>query len=154
MAEANEVVEAAQRLNAQKDEAALELLLGMRAAAVEADRSLSDDLSLDLKYDSQTMGALDDVKRLGARVLKRWNKELYAVVCGNGGQDTKERKQLLDSLNLGEAAVISAVAGILLSFGIAGVIVAPLAPLIVRKFIWPAKDELCTAWGEATADQS
>lgn len=55
----------------------------------------------------------------------------------------------LTSLNLGEAAVIAAVAGALIGLGVGAAIAAPLAPLIVRRFIWPAKDELCVAWGES-----
>ena len=153
MPDASEVIEAAQRLSEQKDDAALELLLGMRADAVEKDPSLADHVALDLRYDSETMGPLDGVRRLGARVLRRWNKELHGLVCENGEKDSQQRKELIESLNLGETAVIAAVASILLSAGLGGAIVAPLAPLIVRRFIWPAKKELCTAWGEAIGEQ-
>jgi len=90
---------------------------------------------------------------LSRRILNRWNKELCGLVCGAKGNDQNTRKAIFDSLNLGEAAVIAAVVGALLSLGVGAALAAPLAPLIVGKFIWPAKDELCDAWGEAIATQ-
>ncbi|HEU0301566.1 MAG TPA: hypothetical protein VFR37_19050 [Longimicrobium sp.] len=154
MPDANdEVIRAAQQLYDEKDEAALELLLGMRTAAVEGNPNLAGDYSLDLAYATDTMGPLDDIKRLGRRILKRWNRQLYGLVCPKDGEETEEGKQLKESLNLGEAAVIAAVGSVLLGFGVGAAIVAPLAALIVKQFIWPAKDELCGAWGEALTDQ-
>lgn len=56
----------------------------------------------------------------------------------------------LTSLNLGEgAAVIATLAGASIGLGVGAAIAALLAPLIGRRFIWPAKDELCVAWGES-----
>ena len=149
MPEVNVVVDAAKRLHKQKDEAGLELLIGMRARVIEQNPALKDNVDFEPKYETETMGALDEIKALGRRILNRWNKELYGVVCGNKGDDQKDRKTVLDSLNVSEAAVIAAVASALLSLGVAAAIAAPLAPLIVKRFIWPAKDELCGAWGES-----
>ena len=42
----------------------------------------------------ETMGALDEIKALGWRILDRWNKELYGVVCGNKGDDQKDETAL------------------------------------------------------------
>lgn len=148
MPDVKTVVRSAQRLSA-RDEASLELLLGMRARAIEASPALKDDPDLEPKYEVNTMGALDDLRALGRRILGRWNSELHGVVCGARSEDRKGRKAILDSLNLGEAAVVAAVASVLLSAGAAGAFAAALAPLIVKKFILPAKDELCAAWSEA-----
>jgi hypothetical protein len=153
MPDTSAVVDAANRLHKQKDEVALELLIGMRAKAIEQDPALKDDIDFEPKYEAETMGALDEIKALGRRILNRWNRELYGVVCGNQGDDQKARTAVLNSLNLGEAAVIAAVAGALLSLGVAAAIAAALAPLIVKRFIWPAKDELCNAWGEELTAQ-
>jgi hypothetical protein len=68
------VVAAAVELS-KRDEAALELLLGLRAEAISADPSLKDDVDLEPKYEATLMGPLDDIKALGRRILKRWNKE-------------------------------------------------------------------------------
>lgn len=149
MTDINAVVDAAKRLYTQKDEVGLELLIGMRAKAIEQDPTLEDNVDLEPKYQAETMGALDEIKALGSRILDRWNKELYHLVCGNKGEDQKDRKAVLSSLNIGEAAVIAAVASALLSLGVVAAIAAALAPLIVKRFIWPAKDELCGAWGES-----
>jgi len=40
----------------------------------------------------------------------------------------------------------------LLTLGVYAAIAAALAPLIVKRFIWPAKDELCAAWGEGVKE--
>ena len=148
MANVNEIVEAAKRLHDQKDEAGLELLIGMRTMAIEKNPALGDNIEFEPVYSAQTMGMLDDVKALGKRILSRWNKELYSLVCVNEDDDQKDRRAILGALNLGEAAVIGAVATALLTLGVAAAIAAALAPLIVKRFIWPAKDELCQAWGE------
>lgn len=150
MSDLNEVVAAANQLNEQKqDDEALLVLIGMREKAISAEPARKDDPNLEVVYEGSTMGPLDDLKRLGKRVASRWNKELFAIVCGNERLDSKEREALLNSLNLGEAAVIAAVAGVLIGLGVGAAIAAPLAPLIVRRFIWPAKDELCVAWRES-----
>lgn len=150
MSDLNEVVAAANKLNEQKqDDEALLVLIGMREKAISAEPARKDDPNLEVVYEGSTMGPLDDLKRLGKRVASRWNKELFAIVCGNDRLDSKEREALLNSLNLGEAAVIAAVAGVLIGLGVGAAIAAPLAPLIVRRFIWPAKDELCVAWRES-----
>lgn len=153
MADTSAVVNAAKRLQ-DRDETALLIQVGLRQKAVELNPTLKDQAELETKYDENTMGALDDIKALGNRVLKRWNKELYGLVCSNSGADEKERQAVLNSLNLGQAAVIAAVAGALMGIGVPAPVAAPLAPLITKKFIWPAKDELCGAWGEAIKAQS
>lgn len=146
------VIDSAKRLSA-RDEDSLELLLGLRAKAIEKTPSLQDDPDFEPKYDGQTMGAVDDLKALGRRILNRWNKELHGIVCGGTTDDKAGRNAILNSLNLGEAAVIAAVAGALVSAGAAAALAAAAAPLIVKRFIIPARDELCAAWSEAIEAQ-
>ena len=150
MSDVDEVVAAANVLIQQKkNDEALLVLIGMRQQEIGNHPELENDPNLQVQYSESMMGSLDDLKRLGKRVASRWNKELFGVVCSNESKDSKEREALLNSLNVGEAAVIAAVAAALISLGVGAAIAAPLAPLIVRRFIWPAKDELCIAWGEA-----
>ena len=153
MPDVKAVQQAAKRLYGQKDATALEVLVGLREKAIERDPSLKDNPDFEPKYDETIMGGLDDIKDLGKKILKRWNKELHDFVCVNNSEDSKDRKAILDSLNLGEAAVVAAVASALLSLGLAAAIAAAVAPFIVKKFIWPAKDELCKAWGEEVRAQ-
>ena len=148
------IVSTARRLNEQKEDEALYVLIGMREKAVANEPALKDDPDLEVVYAEPTMGPLDDIKRLGKRITHRWAMELHAIVCGNEDKNTEVRESLLNSLSLGEAAVIAAVAGALISLGVGAAIAAPLAPLLVRRFIWPAKDELCEAWGEAIEKDS
>ena len=148
MADINEVIAAAQGLYDRKDEVGLELLIGMRYRAVKEIPALKDNVEFEPEYEAQTMGPLDDIKAVGRKILNRWNKELYSLVCNKKGDDQKDRKAILDSLSLSETAVIGAVATTLLTLGVAAAIAAPVAPLIVKRFIWPAKDELCEAWSE------
>lgn len=130
---------------ARLDEESLLVLLGKQEKAIEREPALAANPSLDPPYDSTHMGVVDDLKALGRRILKRWNQELHRLVCEQG--DDAERKQLLDALNLGEAAAVAAVASALLAIAPAA-IAAAAAPIIVKKFLVPAKEELCVAWGE------
>ena len=152
MPDISAVINEAKRLES-RDEASLELLVGLRAKALEENPALKDTVDLEPKYDKATMGALDDVKTLGRRIVKLWNKELYGLVCENKAGDQQDRKAILDALNLGQAAVVGAVAGALIALTVPAPLAAALAPLIVKKFIWPAKDELCAAWGEGIKAQ-
>jgi hypothetical protein len=147
------VVTAATKL-LTKDEAALLLEIGLRKKAIDADPTAADDPNLHVVYDSTHMGLLDDVKSLGLRIMSRWNKELYGLVCppksAKGNVEAKKlRDKLLGALNLDEAALIAAVVPGLMFLGAPAAIAAAVAPVIVKMFIIPAKDELCDAWGEA-----
>jgi hypothetical protein len=147
------VVTAAKQL-LTKDEAALLLEIGLREKAIDVDPAAANDPNLQVVYDSTHMGLLDDIKSLGLRIMSRWNKELYGLVCPAkspaGNDDAKKlRDKLLGALNLDEAALIAAVVPGLMFLGAPAAIAAAVAPLIVKKFIIPTKDELCDAWGEA-----
>jgi hypothetical protein len=141
----------ARKLLLEKDEDALEVLIGLRQKAIDENPGLAAKPDLYPKYDSTDMGALDTLKGLGHRVANRWNKELYRIVCENKGSANKEREDLLNALNLGDAAIVGVVASILIGLSVPPPIAAAVAALIVKKFISPAKDELCAAWGEAMA---
>jgi len=146
MADVSEVTKAAQDL-ASKDDESLVVLVGMLENEIRRNPAIAEDPGYQPKYDSTTMG-VDDLKRIGRRIVDRWNRELHGLVCGGKAGDAKDREAILSALNLGEVAVIGAVATALMGLAVSAPIAAALAPLIVRKFIWPAKDELCAAWGE------
>jgi hypothetical protein len=153
MPSVSDTVSAAENLFS-KDEAALLLEIGLRDNAIAADPARADDPNLVVVYDGTHMGMIDDLKALGGRIASRWNKELYGIVCPNASatetsDDRKMRDDVLKALNLSDAAVIAAVATGLIALGAPAAIAAPVAPFLVKKFIMPAKDELCDAWGEA-----
>ena len=148
MTNTQKVIDAAIELRKSHDDEALEVLIGKRSRAIDENASLGDDLRLAPEYEAKTMGTLEDLKALGQRIINRWDKELHGVVCGKSSKNKSERQKVLDSLSLNEAAVIAAVVTALLSLGVAAALAAAVAPVIVRRFIWPAKDELCDAWDE------
>jgi len=146
-------IAAALRLNKDKDDQALVVLLGLRQDRIKAEPKLGNNPDLPVEYNTE-MGALEQVRALGLRILGRWNKELHGTICGSAKPEDKElTKNILDSLNLGETALIAAVVPALLFLGAPAALAAALAPFIVRKFIYPAKDELCKTWGELTDAQ-
>lgn len=147
MAGISAVVATAQRLRTL-DEAALEVRLGVLQNMIDKNASLAERADVEPVYLETTMGGLDDVKALGRRILRRWNKELYGIVCGGTAANQTDRTAILGALSVSEAAVIAAVAAALIGLAVPAPIAAALAPLIVKRFIWPAKDELCAAWGE------
>lgn len=131
-----------------KDEEALLISVGQRELAVESKGEIP--IEGDPEYDATIM-SLDKVKAAGRRVLKRWNKELYGIVCPAAGASGKEQEELMKALNISEVAAIGVVTGLLLPLGVPAPVAAPLAALIVKKFLIPAKDELCGIWGESIA---
>src|SRR5579859_5029097 len=114
----NTVVDAANQLHTELDDTALEQLIGERTKQIELDPGLKDNPYFRPKYEDETMGPLVEIKVLGKQIVQRWNMELYGVICGAKGKDKIERKAVLDSLNISELAVISAVVTTLLSMGV------------------------------------
>lgn len=147
MIDSKKVVDAALALSPQ-DVDALEVLLARRDHAIKANPALQDDLELDPAYATETMG-IESLKAHARSLVNLWNKNLYDLACAAGTSESKERKDLLDALRVGDAAVIGAVVAALLAMNLAAPLAAVLAPILVKRFIMPAKDELCAAWGES-----
>jgi len=142
--------EAAVDLADTHDEEALYALIGMREKRIQNDPTEADNARLAPVYDESVMGPLDDVKAVGRRIAVRWSRSLFEVVCGGGDSgDEDARKQLLDALNISEAATVGVVTTLLLAFPfMTPAIAAPVAVIIVRKFLGPAVDEVCIFWEE------
>jgi len=147
MTDTQSVIIAAERL-LKKDDVALALEIGLREKLIESNPTAANNPDVAIVYGTH-MGLIDDVKALGWRILARWNKELYRVVCSsNTSADQELRTKILEALDVSEAALIAAVVPALLWLGASAAIAAAVAALLVKKFIMPAKDELCVAWGE------
>lgn len=79
---------------------------------------------------------------------------MYGVVCSSDNSEDQEiKKKILGALSLDEAELIAAIAPALIWLGAPAAVAAPIAPLLVKKFIVPAKEEFCVAWGESIAAQ-
>ncbi|SRR6266446_5810028 len=151
MSQKDAVTAEAARLYHEKGEEALLISIGQRELALKANPDLA--INEDPEYSVTTMGMIEDVKALGLRILKRWNKTLYDIICPAAGASGKEREELLKALNISEVAAIGVVTGLLLPLGVPAPVAAPLAALIVKKFLIPAKEELCDTWQEAITAQ-
>jgi hypothetical protein len=136
----------ASELAGRFDDDGLAILLARRYQAIEKDESLGSDLDFEPAYESTEMGIVE-LRALGWRLVRRWNRELQKLVCGSS--DSRTRQDVARALNLGEGSVIAVLMPCLLGLGIPAALAVVLAPVVVRKFLIPAGDELCKAWGEA-----
>ena len=94
MADVKSVIDSAKRLNL-KDETSLEILLGLREKAIEGNPALKDDPDFEPKYEGQTMGAMDEIKALGRRVLVP--VEGLEAIVKRGSLRTREMDNSLDA---------------------------------------------------------
>jgi hypothetical protein len=131
---------------AEYDESALIELLGMRAKCIERDPSIAGDLSPKISYDARFLGPLDDIKALGLRILNRWNKELFSIICGSSNDDEEDRTKILNALTLSEGAAITALVPVFIGIGLAPTLAAVLAAIVVKRFLGTAIGTLCEAW--------
>lgn len=83
--------------------------LGIRARAIAADPSLSGSFEPNVIHDAKLMGPLDDIKDLGRRIFRRWNREAYDLICGGDPVDEKDREKVRNSFGLGDAAVAGSI---------------------------------------------
>jgi hypothetical protein len=93
-----------------------------------------------------TLGIREDMKELGARILRRWNRVAYELACGNDPDDAAMRSELEQALHVSEAAAIGVLSGGLITIGLSALIAPVLAALIVKKFFNPAYGEFCGYW--------
>ena len=95
-------------------------------------------------------GGYPAFRQLGARILARAHRELHALLCGKDDADKADREALRDAFNIGQGALAAAIAGLLASgpLGLTAFVAAPVAAIIVRRFLAPSWEETCTLWGE------
>lgn len=123
--------------------------LGLRGKAVQMGSPEALRYDPVLVHDSEVMGPLDDLRELGRRLLARWSRELYTVVCGNAQVDQKDRESLLKALGLGDLAVAGALTAVLVtSFAVPAAIATVVAALLVKRVIDPGGETVCQFWGE------
>lgn len=138
-------------LYADEDTLHEQLGLRIRATASREQGVLEDNPTL--IHDTQVMGPLDDLRELGRRVLRRWNRELYRVACGDETAAGEDRERIRDALNVGDVALGAAIASVLIgSFGVAPAVATVVGALVVKRLGVPAADELCKFWQENLAE--
>ncbi len=133
----------------QSDESQLLELLGMRAAVVTRDLPKSALVQPNIAAaDVATMGIKDDMKVLGRRILRRWNRSAFDLVCGEDPDDAKTRGEFKLALGVSEAAAIGALTAGLISIGLMAALAPVVAAILVKKFFNPAYGEFCGYWKE------
>ena len=138
---------ALQDLLAADDDTLLEKL-GMGLSANIAQQPEALQYAPQFTYDVAVMGPMDDLRSLGRRVLSRWSRELFKVMCGDAASDQKDRESLLKAIGVSDVAIGAALTAMLVTWGLAAAIAAVIAALVVKRIISPAGDEACKFWGE------
>lgn len=138
----------------QSNEKQLLEQLGMHAAVVTRDLTKAGELHPNIvAADVKMMGIKDDLKALGTRVLRRWNRSAYDLLCGTDPDDAATQQEIKKALGLGEAAVIGALATALVGIGLMPALAPIVAAILVKKFFRPAYGEFCAVWkGKLPAD--
>lgn len=88
--------------------------------------------------------------RLARRLVRRWERELFDLVCGTDEDDKKDRDDLRDALGIGEAALVGAVSAWLVTgpLGVPALLAGVLAAILVKRFGGATAEVACAAWKE------
>lgn len=120
--------------------------IGRRSAILDLSPDAANTYALELPAGGteSTLPFMD----LGARIFDRLHRELYQLLCGDGGKSNAERDKLRQALPLDQAAIIGAVTSALIALSVP-ILIAPLvAALVVKSGIDPAWEVTCRFWGE------
>jgi predicted alternative tryptophan synthase beta-subunit len=98
----------------------------------------------------ETMALPKGVSAVAMRIVRRTNKELHAMVCGEAESDQEDRRSILDAFHLGDDAFASALVAAGIGYcGLSPALSVVVAVILVKRIGRPAMQELCGAWGEA-----
>ena len=94
--------------------------------------------------DAALAGPLDQAKLLGRRILSRWNRTLYDLVCGEGGDP--QAAALIKAATSRET-LAAAIASVLIGmFSVAPAIAAIVGVLLGRVLLPAAGAAICDFW--------
>jgi|SRR4030095_11468076 hypothetical protein len=121
--------------------------LGMRAAVVAKDINKSAELQPKITAeDVKAMGIKEDLADLGNRVLRRWQRSSYELLCGGSADDAETRDALKDAFGMGDVAAITAITTALIGIGLMPALAPILATILFKKFLKPTYGEFCAFW--------
>ncbi|MBY5482241.1 hypothetical protein HFO84_33710 [Rhizobium leguminosarum] len=130
------------------DEATLIAEIGRRSEILQYAPDADKCYSLQLPAGSGEESVASFFSEVGTKVFDRWHRELYKLLCGDGGDAAGERDKLRSALKLEQAALIGAISTALIAIAVP-VFIAPLvAAVIVKSGINPAWEVTCKVWGE------
>lgn len=128
--------------------------LGIRAKAIAVDINKSSSFEPQVTYNEAKMGFKEDVLIFGKRLYRRWNMEAYKLICGSDVEDQNDRKELVDSFDIGETAIAATLTTLLVThLGIAPALASVIAVLTVKRFFNPAYEEFCRIWKDNIAQK-
>lgn len=121
--------------------------IGRRSAILELSPEAGAMLQLEIAQSEE--GFIDSFRELGQKVLDRWQRELYRLMCGDGGTASAERDKLRSALGLEQAAMVGGISAALMAIAVPPFIAPLLAAIIVKNGINPAWEVTCEVWGKA-----
>ncbi len=131
----------------EKDEEQLYLELGRRLRLMGQDPALSGKLVVPAGKDLEALGPIDDLKALAKGFFNRFSVEAYNVICGGGKQNDPDHKKMVEAFGLDKQTVAAFLTTLLVTnLGLAPLVAATVAALIVRLFFKPAYEEMCAFW--------
>jgi hypothetical protein len=130
------------------DAEALLAEVGRRSTIIELSADAKTGMSLEIAAGGSEESILPAFKEMGTRILDRWERELYRLLCGDGGGAKDERDKLRSALRLQETALIGGITTALIAIGCPPFIAPLIAAIIVKSGINPAWEEACRIWGE------
>jgi hypothetical protein len=149
MSNLNAQAEAAVASLIESDESQLYEQLGIRARAIEQNPAVAGSFDPPVTFDAAAMGPIEDIRNLGIRIFRRWEKEAYGLACGKSADEAADRKAIGEAFGIGVTAVAALITTALVNaFGLAPAIAAVIAAIIVKRFFRPAYQEFCEFWGE------
>lgn len=121
--------------------------IGRRSTVLDHSPDAAFDMMLELPVGSEESLQPPFVE-LGKRIVDRLHRELYQLLCGDGGDASAERDKLRKALKLEQAALIGAVATALMTLSVPALLAPLVAAVIVKSGIEPVWQETCKLWGE------
>lgn len=140
------------RLLMSLDEPNLVAELDRRIALVELDPSQAELPSMELLTVAEggLESGLPRISPTTRRFLRRWERELYELLCGRDPDESTDRAKLREAAGVGPDALVGALAGWLVAgpLGVPAVLAGVLAAILVKRFGTATLDEMCQIWRE------
>ncbi|MEP2707640.1 MAG: hypothetical protein ABJQ71_22715 [Roseibium sp.] len=126
--------------------------LGRRATLASADPEHA--VPVDAEFRGTALEGIGDVfSDVGRRILRRVNKQLHELVCGDDEDNAADREKLKGVLGLDDAAVAGVLVQILVgTFGLLPAVATVVAALFLKHVLRPSLGEVCEVWGEGLGE--
>lgn len=100
--------------------------------------------------DTSIAGPLDDAAKLGKRILVRWHRTMFDLVCSENSSDREARSAIFNAVKLNSPeALAAAITGVLISsFSVAPAVAVVVGVLFGKVLLPAAGEEVCKFWAE------